>query len=85
MTSDTVIKNALGDRERHCLWQIVPRELPANIPPMALELWRTPSDGALHLFQLFVRDRGNKQWYRDVFGSTHFVMAPICERTGGSR
>jgi hypothetical protein len=69
-SNDDIVQRALGEVP-HCMWQITPSELPKGLRPMALELHRT-ADGALHLFQLFARTRGDG-WWRDMEGYVHYT------------
>ena len=72
MTNDEVIHKELGEGDRRCLWQITPKELPGDMPSMALELWQT-RDGQLHLFQLLT-ERGASDWYNQIDIGIHFVQ-----------
>ena len=69
MTNDEIRKRELPGA-RGCLWQITPSELPADLRPMALELWDT-ADG-LVLLQLLVDGERRGDWYNRVEGFALF-------------
>ena len=70
MTSDEVVRGALGDNA-HSIWQITPTEMPPDLRPQAWELWQ--KDGVFYLFQLFVRGKRSGDWYSRIEGSLRFV------------
>lgn len=70
MTTEDITKQ-LPEGSR-CLWQIVPSELPADLNPMALEMWHTPK--GLVLFQFFTEDR-RFDWYNRMTGHVRFEEA----------
>ncbi len=66
----------MGTGEKRCLWQITPRELPVDMPAMALEMWQDmENEGALHLFQFITEDR-SPTWWDKITHTTHFTVAP---------
>ena len=68
-TKSVEVRKIVGDDAR-CLWQIVPSELPPDLPDMALELW-VDGNGRLHMFQFLVDGRGD-QWWRRIQCTTRF-------------
>ena len=68
MTIEEYVESTLDDGAR-CLWQITPKELPADLPPMALEMWQDGS--GLHFIQALTEDRGDR-WYHSILALVVF-------------
>ena len=95
MTDRTYLTNteatdaALGDGDRRCLWQICPKELPADMGAMSFEMWLTNErlherDNGLRLVQLIVdrKHRDADDWFRYVesfqaFTPSQFVPTEV--------
>ena len=74
MDTGTVVRQYLTHEPNRCMWQIRPDELPADLPPMALELWMD-AGGKLHLFQFLLEDR-EEHWYQRIIHCTRFEQMP---------
>jgi hypothetical protein len=74
-----IVNEELPESKR-CMWQITPKEMPKDMPPMALELWMDV-DGKLVFFQFFIdrytpkrgaTARTSDDWYKHILGYARF-------------
>ena len=75
MTTQEIIDNELDriGKEHRCLWQVCPRELPKDMPSLAMELWQC-IDGTLYFFLFYIdpMKRTDEFWFEHVDGWTTF-------------
>ena len=77
MNNTEVIDRAFGESQRQCMWQITPAEMPKDMVPMALELWRT--DDGLRIVQMYIDGERGGNWWSRVGSYTvfaHVLEAP---------
>jgi len=79
MDTSEIVRRELGEgaEESRCLWQLAPRELPADAPCMALEMWQDAK--GLVFFQFFVKQecRTDARWWDAIDSYTVFREARL--------